>query len=469
MNLFIAAAGLPADRLAALRAVGTDFEIDGAVGIVVDDAALPGGARVTAHSPSPFEGIAYATLEWPNIGEMLRQRLAEQDVPRARRIRRASPATTPAEDEFVEVEEPPVPTVKVGTWTGGRTDEQRRQKMAVLAGVLLPYSGGRDVVVSFTDSKPSGTVAPMAGAINIVLGVGERIGTTNPSVILGHTLGEYSWLKLAEAQYLCDAAGVAFVRKVGDELYEVPHLLGYTCSDKEQEVFKTILEEMKIEFFTPPEERTEIRKQQAEARRIASRGQYVKECARRFEKTVAGTRDAITRGHADVESLQQQLVRRIRETSGAERKLEQMLGTRGDEEAKYASEFDKLVSTHKVRDVVAEGGVIKVFTDTLYCTDPRSGKRHEIGVFQIELQTDRGDVRWFNLTRQVDGYKARMQAPHVWYEGHACLGTAAEILPQLIGGYEFAAAAMVAIQFVESVNTDDGAGKHINRWPEAAV
>lgn len=204
-----------------------------------------------------------------------------------------------------------------------------------------------------------------------------------------------------------------------------------------------------------------------EAERDRSREAYVKECSKRFEKTVEGTKKAIADGHAAVTKLQEELVKKIREARGAECKLEQLEASRGAQAEGYGQEFDKLLVVPKVMRVEAKEGKVVVYTDTLYCLDPRTGVRHEIGAFRIELDTTRGAPRWFNLTRRVDAYKSQQMAPHIWSDGDACLGNTAEVFPELIGNYEFAAAALVAIQFVESVNTDDSAGKHIIRWPLA--
>jgi len=40
-------------------------------------------------------------------------------------------------------------------------------------------------------------------------------------------------------------------------------------------------------------------------------------------------------------------------------------------------------------------------------------------------------------------------------------------MPQLIADYEFAALAMIAIQFIENVDVDDSAGSFIRNWPVA--
>ena len=60
-----------------------------------------------------------------------------------------------------------------------------------------------------------------------------------------------------------------------------------------------------------------------------------------------------------------------------------------------------------------------------------------------------------------------MQAPHVFLEGHACLGNAQEVLPQLVANLDIDLAAAYAIQFIESVNTADAAGAAIGNWPLA--
>jgi hypothetical protein len=201
------------------------------------------------------------------------------------------------------------------------------------------------------------------------------------------------------------------------------------------------------------------------ARRAMARDAYIRECSKRFEKTLEGTRAAILEGKKKVLDLQGQLTRAIREVRGVERKLEQLSACRGGELEKYGEEFDRLLDVPNVRRVEAKEGKVIIFTNTLYCVDPRSQTRHEIGVFRIEMNSANSDVRWFNLTRRVGDHFA----PHVKTDGSACLGNTAEIFAELIGSYEFAAAAMVAIQFVESCNVDDVWGKTISQWPVAAA
>lgn len=259
--------------------------------------------------------------------------------------------------------------------------------------------------------------------------------------------------------------GWSVAELVGDNNLYVHYDLCHFGREGELSIFRRLCEEVAVEMTASPEKKAYRRRQFEEAQRAQSRDAYIKECSKRFEKTLEGTRSKIVETRKKIIDIQTSLVRAIREARGEERKLQQLEACRGGEQDAYGEEFDKLLAVPKVRRVDAREGKIVIHTDILFCVDPRTGKKHEIGAFCIELDTQRGAPRWTNLTRRVDGYKRNQMAPHIWENGDACLGNTAEVFPELIGNYEYAAAAMIAIQFVESVNTDDPAGKHIDRWP----
>ncbi|MBP9772135.1 MAG: hypothetical protein KBD16_04435, partial [Candidatus Pacebacteria bacterium] len=232
------------------------------------------------------------------------------------------------------------------------------------------------------------------------------------------------------------------------------------------EIFGKILEEVVAEWTLSPAERALREAARKAEERKRSRKTYVDQCAQRLQVNIRTTQRTVESGRMQVEDLETRLVKSIRETVSAERSLAQLMAFDASDTTRFEQEYDKLLETHKVIDVSATPQVIKIFTDTLYCVDPRTEKRHEIGKFRIDIYIE-GGVRWFNLDRQVNAHSGGMQAPHVFNDGHACLGNASEIFPQLIASYEFAAAAMVAIQFIESVNINDQAGMHIDKWPLA--
>ncbi len=271
-----------------------------------------------------------------------------------------------------------------------------------------------------------------------------------------------------EGQLLIDEDGNQVGKIVRDTIY-IHYPLGKTYlrlkwnNEGSDALFRRILEEV-VFVKTATEEQKSARARAFAARyRVQSREEYIRACNGRFDKALESTRRALQTGPEEVRELQEQLVRKIREVNGLQRKLEQMQNAKAATLEVYGKEFDKLLEVPKIRDVRVRDGVIQVFTDTLYCVDPRSKKKHEIGHFRIEFSPN-GSVRWYNLARTVKD----MQAPHVFIRGEACLGNMSEVIPELAANYEFAALAMVCIQFVESVNVDDQAGKQINLWPVAA-
>ncbi len=231
-----------------------------------------------------------------------------------------------------------------------------------------------------------------------------------------------------------------------------------------EELFRRILQEAVFLRTATEDEKAARARLIAQGRRSYSRERYVEVCKHRLDKVVQQDKETIERNPDKVRGHQRGIIKLLREAREAARRLERTEADQAQAAVQYAQEFDKLFEVQKIRDVRAIDGTINVFTEVLYCIDPRSKRCHEIGAFRIELNLD-GDVRWFNLTRKVDGLKTKMNAPHVWSNGNACLGNMDEVIPQLIADYELAALAMICIQFIENVNTDDVAGAYIDRWP----
>ncbi len=357
--------------------------------------------------------------------------------------------------------------VEVESWNGYQKDEFKK----LVSDILVPVVQ-TDIILSVPHGSQVNPVSGDKFYIRIWSGAGKKNDFKAPQKIWGYDVAcrDAGFKPTGKGVAIVDIeTGWAVAELVKNNLY-IHHDACHSGKKSEVEIFRLLLKEVVVELTLSPEEKAERQRKLAEERRRRSREQYIQECSKRLKKTLEGTRKKIADGEREVEELQRQLVRRIRELAGARRKLEQLTSCQSGELERYGKEFDKLLEVPKVRDVQVASGVIKVFTDTLYCTDPRSGRLHEIGAFLIEIYTDNGDIRWYNLTRQVDGYDwGKSQAPHINGKGKACLGTMTEIVPELVANYEFAALTMVAIQFVESVNTDDAAGKYIDRWPLAPI
>lgn len=271
-----------------------------------------------------------------------------------------------------------------------------------------------------------------------------------------------------EGILLYDTEGNEAGELVGTNLY-IFHSLVSLASEKELQIFRRIVQEAVLLLKATRRQIAQRKREYKERLLLHTRAEYIRACAQRLDGERQQTRASITSLEDEVEKSQRTLVMYIR-------KLEQLRrhsvflesdGTTSDE--RFGLEFDKLFETEGIKNVVIKDGLIQVFTEVLYCADPRTKKRHEIGAFRIEIspEYDGGGVRWFNLTRQVDALEAKMQAPHIYNSGRACLGNAAEIFPNLIARHQYAAVITVAIRFVQEVNVEDMAGQKINRWPVA--
>ena len=112
-----------------------------------------------------------------------------------------------------------------------------------------------------------------------------------------------------------------------------------------------------------------------------------------------------------------------------------------------AAECQRIAALENVLRVAVEPPMIAVFTNTLYCTDPRDNVQHEIGRFRIEIPLAGGAIGWFNLDQRV----GRFQAPHVGPDGCGCLGNMKEVFGDLLSQREFSIAATLAIAFINII------------------
>jgi len=194
---------------------------------------------------------------------------------------------------------------------------------------------------------------------------------------------------------------------------------------------------------------------------------YIKQCGKRVEMQKKNLKKQMTDLETRATELQQEMVRTLREHKEARVRVETFDKHSDDINKMLSEEFDALTEMPKIERVEYRGNSLAVHTKTLFCTDPRTDKVHEIGAFKLVIDELRGDVYFYNKTRKINAYKAQMNGPHLFPDGRACLGNMTKVFPQLISSYEWSAAINMALSFIEHVNVDDTAGAHIDMWPIA--
>jgi len=166
----------------------------------------------------------------------------------------------------------------------------------------------------------------------------------------------------------------------------------------------------------------------------------------------------------DADYLQRRLTVNLREIALLDAEIKTLENLSDKPSVGYGLEFDKIVRHSKVKAVRFEDGFFHVLTDDLFIDNQRDGTFHHLGRFDISLSAG-GGLKFVNLTQTIEGYSPNMHAPHVFEGGSACYGNLEEIIPSLIAAGEYASIIFMGIAFLESVDTQDAAGRYVNRWP----
>ncbi|OGF33010.1 hypothetical protein A2223_02130 [Candidatus Falkowbacteria bacterium RIFOXYA2_FULL_35_8] len=202
-----------------------------------------------------------------------------------------------------------------------------------------------------------------------------------------------------------------------------------------------------------------------------NRDRYISITLKRLDTERQEHLDKINKNAEKIQSMEKELIELRRSQAKSSREL-QMLDNENDTfRAKLAEEFDAIIKFSKIVDIkiTSDGNYLVCTTKTIYARHPQTKKYHQIGAFKIIMSThgriDAKIVTFINLTKTIVGYNGdNFYAPHVSATGHPCLGTIEGTLPQLIASYDFSAAIILCIGFLEQVNIHDNWGRHIDKW-----
>lgn len=138
--------------------------------------------------------------------------------------------------------------------------------------------------------------------------------------------------------------------------------------------------------------------------------------------------------------------------------------------SKIISELEKISDVNGVKsiDLCSDigQGVISFTTETIYIKC--QGRRYLIGDFRVYINLNDCTLRFENLDpdlRRRSAWGDGCHHPHISNTGTACLGNVSQDLAAAFKDHKFAYIALVAINYLRSVNLNDVAGKHIEEWP----
>jgi hypothetical protein len=133
--------------------------------------------------------------------------------------------------------------------------------------------------------------------------------------------------------------------------------------------------------------------------------------------------------------------------------------------------YDETMTLRKVSRISIDNERVDVYTNTIFAKDDRTGKMHELGTFHISINisSDKYDtsrtVKIKNTKHSINAYEEGMNAPHVFNSGSICHGNLAQGMIQAYAKRDIYQLVLQLILFLQSANTDDAAGKYVNRWP----
>ena len=88
-----------------------------------------------------------------------------------------------------------------------------------------------------------------------------------------------------------------------------------------------------------------------------------------------------------------------------------------------------------------------------------------LGKFDIEINLNNMDVKFFNLNNKRKSYWGKnCNAPHVDEDGKACLGDLSELMGYAISNNDLYLLIDLCIQYLQSVNLLDSAGRYVISW-----
>lgn len=119
----------------------------------------------------------------------------------------------------------------------------------------------------------------------------------------------------------------------------------------------------------------------------------------------------------------------------------------------------------QIKQIKSFGSIVTVHTNELFYRKNKT-EIYFIGKFKILIDVSNFTVVFINTTYKVNAMNTGMNAPHVYSDGHACLGSIETQLPNTIKECRLDNTILLAISFLQSVNESDQAGKHFYKWPK---
>jgi hypothetical protein len=110
---------------------------------------------------------------------------------------------------------------------------------------------------------------------------------------------------------------------------------------------------------------------------------------------------------------------------------------------------------------------LSVYTHHITTMHRTTKNLHDMGYYRMVVPIDQAlQFRWFNLTRRIQapGTEAKNH-PHIYSDGHACLGNADRLLRESLLMGDIYGTIQIGLRFLTSCQVTDPAGMALDYWP----
>lgn len=162
----------------------------------------------------------------------------------------------------------------------------------------------------------------------------------------------------------------------------------------------------------------------------------------------------------DITHLKLELKRAIDNLTFVMKQIEEIKDDKDTIAEKIIKDLDLILSCELIEDVFIENDLFKVYTKDLIITDDR-GRRYKGGNFEITIEMKKSCVTFKGSLKKQGFWSNKDPHPHIAMSGEACLGNINSTVAELCSQNELYALVTILLDFLQSANTSDPAGKYV--------
>lgn len=133
---------------------------------------------------------------------------------------------------------------------------------------------------------------------------------------------------------------------------------------------------------------------------------------------------------------------------------------------KIVKDLNSIIGHEKIDDIKIDGNKFIAYTKDLIITSSK-GRRYIGGNFKIEINMNNSDIRFFGSEKKRGFWTREDGHPHVnGRNGEPCWGSLGSTIAELCSQKELFALVIFCIDFLESANIEDAAGRYVKYYQE---